>query len=113
MPEQLQKRLEKSIIAAIDQLIVYDEEKWGEYVPKPVDFAGNPNLYGFGVDKTKIENNLDFLIQSLEEDGKINPAWVKQKNYYTGGLTPAYNEWIGVCTLGALNVLKNYGRIEQ
>lgn len=112
-PKYLQERLEKRISAAIAQVIVYDDRKWGDYVPRPVDFAGSQDSCTFGVDKAKIEDNLDFEVQRLEAEGKINLPWIKRRNYYVGDLAPSYNEWIGVFTLGTLNTLKECGRIEQ
>ncbi|WP_161484794.1 hypothetical protein [Kosmotoga sp. DU53] len=99
------------IEAAISQVIEYDEKKWKEYVPLPLEFVCSPDKQRFDVDESKIEANLDFLIDQLETHEKILPPW--GKSYYKGDLKPAYNEWIGVWTLKALWYLDNYGRIKK
>jgi len=109
LPEALQKRLEKRITSAIEQVIVYDEQEWHEYVPTPIGFVKNIDSNRFGVLESKLNNNLDFIIRELESNGKINPPW--GESYYEGDLKEAYNEWIGVLTLKALISLERFERI--
>jgi len=109
LPEALQKRLEKRITSAIEQVIVYDEQEWHEYVPTPIGFVKNADSNRFGVLESKLNNNLDFIIRELESNGKINPPW--GESYYEGDLKEAYNEWIGVLTLKALISLERFERI--
>jgi len=109
LPEALQKRLEKRITSAIEQVIVYDEQEWHEYVPTPIGFVKNIDSNRFGVLESKLNNNLDFIIRELESNGKINPPW--GESYYEGDLKEAYNEWIGVLTLKALITLERFERV--
>jgi len=109
LPEELQKRLEKRIILAIEQVIVYDEQEWHEYVPTPIGFVKNADSNRFSVLESKLNNNLDFIIRELESNGKINPPW--GESYYKEDLKEAYNEWIGVLTLKALITLERFERI--
>jgi hypothetical protein len=109
LPGQLQKRLENRIVAAIEQTITYDEKQWHEYVPRPLDFVKSLNGNRFGVLESKINHNLDFVINQLESHGKILPPW--GESFYKGDLKEAYNEWIGVLTLKALITLNRYMRI--
>lgn len=109
MPEELKKRLEARLINAIDQMIIYDENKWHEYVPMPVDFVKNLESNRFGISNIKINNNLDFIIRQLETDTKINPPW--GMSFYNEDLREAYNEWVGVLTFNALLTLDKYNRI--
>ena len=111
LPEGLQKRLESRIQVAINQLIEYEEEKWIEYVPTPVDFVSSPDMCKFGIKESKLIDNLDFIIKQLESNGRINPPW--GESFYMEDLKPAYNEWIGVLTLNALTILDKYERIEK
>lgn len=111
LPDELKKRIMKRITVAISQVIEYDRGKWDEYVPMPLDFVSSPDKYKFGVEKSKIEENLDFYIKLIESSGVINPPW--GNSYYHGSLKPAYNEWKGVLTLKVIKILDNYGRIEK
>lgn len=108
---EVKERLKKSIERAIPQVIAYDSNKWDGYVPLPLDFATSSEAYNFDVDETSIGDNLDFFVNKLETNGKIEPPW--GKSFYEGDLKPAYNEWIGVLTLKRLKTLDNYGRVEK
>lgn len=109
LPEELQKRLEKRISFAIEQVIVYDEQEWHEYVPMPIEFVEKIDSNRFGVLESKLNDNLNFIIGQLELNGQINPPW--GESYYKGDLKEAYNEWIGVLTLKALVTLDRFERI--
>ena len=111
LPKELHKRLEKRIVFAIEQVIVYDEQQWHEYVPTPLDFVHSASNCRFGVMELKINDNLDFIINQLELNGKINPPW--GDSFYKGDLKEAYNEWIGALTLKALVTLDKSNRIEK
>ncbi len=109
LPEKLQKRLEKRITFAIEQVIVYDKKKWHKYVPRPIDFVKGSNSNRFGILESKINDNLDFIANELELNGKILPPW--GESFYNEGLGTAYDEWIGVLTLKALTILDTFKRI--
>lgn len=109
LPEHLQMRLKEVISLAIEQVIVYDTKQWYEYVPTPVDFVSSINSNRFEVSESKLNENLDFLINQLQSNGKINPPW--GESYYEGDLKEAYNEWIGVLSLKTLITLDRFNRI--
>lgn len=111
LPKDFQIRLGKVISSAIEQLIVYDTKGWNEYVPTPVDFVSSINSNRFGILESKINENLDFLIEQLQSNGKINPPW--GEDCYKGDLKEAYNEWIGALSLKALITLDRFNRIEK
>ncbi len=106
-------QLKVSIAEGIKQLIVYDQEKWQEYVPLPLDFVPAPEKERFGVSKSKIEANLDFFVKLIDKNKEnlVEPPW--GKSFYTGGLKDAYQEWQGNLTLNILIKLDNYRRIER
>ncbi|WP_207750683.1 hypothetical protein [Anaeromonas gelatinilytica] len=106
-------KLKKRIVYGISQVIEYDRKKWGEYVPLPLDFVPSPEKETFEVKSYKIDENLDYYIQLIENsgDGLINPPW--GDGFYQESLKPAYNEWKGVLTLKVLKRLDNYNRIER
>ena len=111
LPEETAGELEELLEAAIPELIVYDRARWTEYVPLPLDFVKGPDANRFGIPEASVEENLDFLVDLLEKDGKILPPW--GESFYKGDLKPAYNEWIGCLTLKALLDLQKFGRIEE
>jgi hypothetical protein len=111
LPEELKKRLEKRLTFAIAQVIEYDENKWQEYVPTPVDFVKELDSSRFGIPEAKIDSNLDFIIEQLETHGKINPPW--GMSFYNEDLMEAYDEWIGVLTLKALVTLDRFKRMSM
>lgn len=110
LPAQLQQRFKSPITKAINQVIVYDENRWHEYIPRPIDFVDDPNKYRFGIKEDDIQRNLDFVINELEEKGMILPPW--GRSFYKGEFNDTYNNWIGLLTLKTLKILQNYGRLE-
>ena len=107
------EQLKVSIAEAIKQLIEYDQDKWQEYVPLPLDFVPAPEKERFGVSKSKIEANLDFYVKLIEKsrDTLVKPPW--GESFYQTDLKEAYLEWQGNWTLKILITLDNYGRIEK
>ncbi|RAK11222.1 hypothetical protein C8C77_103210 [Halanaerobium saccharolyticum] len=105
--------LKGSIAEGIKQMIEYDQEKWQEYVPLPLDFVPSPEQERFGVSESKIKSNLDFYVELIEanKESLIKPPW--GANFYKEGLKDAYQEWQGKLTLDILIRLDNYGRIER
>jgi len=105
------KRLKNHITRGVEQVVVYDEDKWTEYVPKPLDFVDDPNKANFGISEDKIQRNLEFLIKKLEEEKVLTPNW--DTSVYEGDFKQAIDEWKGILTLEVLKVLDNYGLIEK
>ncbi len=109
LPANSRDKLEEKLSEAIKQVIVYDSSRWLEYVPKPLDFVDSPVKQRFSVSESKINENLDFIIDLLEKENVIEPPW--GRSYYTNDMFPAYTEWKGILTLNALKRLNNYGRL--
>ncbi|MFW6119438.1 MAG: hypothetical protein ACOC80_00830 [Petrotogales bacterium] len=105
------EQLKSKLTDAIEQVIVYDSSRWNEYVPQPVDFLESPKKQRFSIPDKKINENLDFIIELLENQGKIEPPW--GRSFYSKEMEPAYKEWQGILTLKALTVLKRYGRLHS
>ncbi|PUU93674.1 hypothetical protein [Halanaerobium sp.] len=105
--------LKGNIAEGIKQLIVYDQNKWQEYVPLPLDFVPAPEKESFGVSESKIEANLDFYVELIEKsrDTLVKPPW--GESFYQTDLKETYQEWQGNWTLKILITLNNYGRIEK
>ncbi|MFL0268100.1 hypothetical protein [Candidatus Clostridium radicumherbarum] len=113
LPEELKSKLKKRISDGISEVIEYDRDKWGGYVPIPLDFVPSPEKESFGVKSYKIDENLDYYVHLIDicEGKLINPPW--GDSFYHGSLSPAYNEWKGVLTLKILKRLDSYNRIEK
>ena len=111
VPDDYKIQMKESIARGIDQVIEYDESKWDEYVPTPLDFVSYPDQEKFNIKEDKIKSNLDFYVSLIEENTIIDPPW--GKDIYEDGLKAAYKEWKGVLTLEALKKLDNFNRIKE
>lgn len=109
----IKSQLKAEIAEGIKQLIVYAQDKWQEYVPLPLDFVPAPEKESFGVSESKIEANLGFYVEWIEnsKDTLVKPPW--GESFYQTDLKEAYQEWQGNWTLEILTTLDNYGRIEK
>ncbi|QVK19091.1 hypothetical protein KHQ81_05135 [Mycoplasmatota bacterium] len=106
----LKERLKKQLSKAVHQLVEYNQVKWKtEYVPTPLSFVKHPTMIYFGIDKTQIDFNLDYLVQELTENHKITPSW--GSNFYEGNFKKSFSDWIAIQTLETLIILKNFNRI--
>ncbi|MFO7882480.1 MAG: hypothetical protein R6U52_08105 [Kosmotogaceae bacterium] len=104
-------KITEQLSRAIEQVIVYDSSRWYEYVPKPLDIVESPEKQRFSIPDNKINENLDFIINLLEEEGKIEPPW--GQSFYTDDMKSAYKEWQGILTLKALKILNDFERLDQ
>lgn len=104
-------KIKNTIFLAISQLINVNEEEWTNYVPSPLKFIDFDSNNLFGIDNKNIDNNLDYLVNILERDGKIFPTW--QWDDYLDQWGIAKVEWIGDLTLDAMLLLKKFNRIER
>ncbi|MCF8001638.1 MAG: hypothetical protein K9K76_07280 [Halanaerobiales bacterium] len=109
LPENYQNQIKDSISLGISQVIEYDRNKWTDYVPLPLDFISKPDDYWFGIKVEKVEENLDFYVDLIEENTVIDPPW--GEDFYNEGLKRAYKDWQGVLTLDVFKKLDNFDRI--
>ncbi len=109
LPEKYKEQIKDSISRGISQVIEYDSSKWTEYVPLPLDFISKPDDYWFGIKIEKVEENLDFYVDLIEENTVVDPPW--GKDYYKDGLERSYNNWKSILTLDILEKLDNFDRI--
>ncbi len=107
--EQKKKRLEEKITRAVQQLLVTDREKWGEYVPKPLDFVTENNQSTFGISDELINTHLDVLVDEMETNQHIEPTWTWGQ--YEEAWQKSKQDWAAILTLKALHLLKAFGRI--
>ena len=109
--KQYSSKIEDTIGLAISQLININEEEWTGYVPTPLKFIDFDSRNFFGIENKHIDNNLDYLVNNLEKDGRIFPTW--EWDDYLNEWENARKEWIGDLTLNAMLSLKKFNRIEN
>ena len=103
--------LEPYLTKAVDSLVRTNPEEWSNYGPSPLHFVNRPDSPRFGLDDELIEKNLNYLIDTLEEEGVIRPNW--EWGQYQSEWERAEKEWTGLLTLKALITLDKFGRIDH
>lgn len=109
MDKEFSSQIEDSLILAVSQLVNLNKSEWINYVPIPLKFIESDTKNYLGIEGKYIEQNLDYLIDKLEEDGKISPSCKWDK--YLEEWEIAKIEWMGILTLEALLSLLNFKRI--
>lgn len=94
---------------AVSQLVNTKESEWTNYVPTPLKFIEFNSENFFGIDSKFIEQNLDYLVNKLQEAGKILPTWKWDK--YLSEWEISKVEWTGILTLETLLSLLKFNRI--
>jgi hypothetical protein len=88
----------------LDNLVALDPATPG-YVKTPLDYARRPDSLARRLfDDETIERHLDALAAKQQDDGGWPITWEPPS-------VAAVNEWRGVWTINALDVLDNYGRL--
>ena len=105
----LSNKIEGKLKLAISQLVNIDQSDWTNYVPTPVRFIDFYSKNNLGIEQRYIDQNLDYLIDKLEEHGRILPTW--EWGQYFDDWEVARKEWMGVLTLEALLSLLKFNRI--
>ena len=109
LDEEFSSQIEDTLKLAVSKLVNVNQFEWTNYVPTPLKFIeiGSENF--FGIDYQFIDQNLDYLVDKLEEQGKILPNW--QWDKYLDEWDIAKSEWIGILTLETLLSLLKFNRI--
>lgn len=109
LDEEYSSQIIDTLKLAVSQLVNINQSEWMNYVPTPLTFINFDSKNFFGIECKYIDQNLDYLIDRLEEDGKILPIW--QWDKYLEEWEIAKSEWIGILTLEALLSLLKFNRI--
>ena len=109
LDNKFSSQIEDVLKLAVSQLVNTNESEWVDYVPTPLKFIEMGSKNFFGIEPEVIDQNLDYLIDTLEEHGKILTAW--QWDKYPEEWEISKNEWMGILTLGALLSLSKFNRI--
>jgi len=109
LDKEFSGQIEDVLKLAVSQLVSTNESEWIDYVPTPLKFIEMDSKNFFGIERKFIDQNLDYLIDRLEENGKIFTAW--QWDKYLEEWEISKIEWMGILTLGALLSLSKFNRI--
>ncbi|MGK0465760.1 MAG: hypothetical protein ACJAX4_001041 [Clostridium sp.] len=109
LDEEFSNQITDTLKLAVSQLININQCEWTNYVPTPLKFIDLESKDYFGIEGKFIDQNLDYLVDRLEEEGKIVPSWKWDK--YLEEWENAKNEWMGILTLEALLSLLKFKRI--
>jgi hypothetical protein len=111
LPNQISAMIKKELTYAVEKLVSKKREEWDNYIASPLNFINDPESYKFNINSEIIEENLDYLVDVIEDNGKINPSW--EWNDYKDEWKNAKQEWTGLLTLKALITLDKFNRIEK
>ena len=109
LDNEYSSQIEESLKLAISQLVNVNQSEWINYVPTPLRFIESDSKNHFGINPKLIDENLDYLVDSLEQNGKIVPAW--QWDKYLDEWEVSKAQWSGILTLEALLSLRKFNRI--
>lgn len=107
--EKFSSQIADTLKLAVSQLVNINQSEWINYVPTPLRFIEVDSKNSFGIKRKFIDQNLDYLIDRLEEDGRILPTW--QWDKYLEEWEIAKIEWMGILTLESLLSLLKFNRI--
>ena len=109
LDEEFSSQIVDTLKLAVSKLVNLNQSEWINYVATPLKFINLDSKNFFGIECKFIDQNLDYLIDRLEEDGKILPTWRWDK--YLEEWEIAKIEWMGILTLEALLSLLKFNRI--
>lgn len=109
LSEKEQVEVYKKIATLAVKQVERDKSKWNSYVSRPLYFVDDLNSPVYSVLQNEVENELDYIIETLGDEGGWYPNW-EWRQYDT--------EWIkvkpevaGMVTVKNLFILKTYRRI--
>lgn len=111
LPEALHDTLEPALRTGIHQAVGLDREAWQSYGLRPLQVVEDPASPFLAGLESAVSTNLDYEIETQEEDGAWYPTW-SWGDDYPQVWPVARREWAGVVTLRNLLRLRAFGRIE-
>ena len=110
LPEEAHDTLQPLVQKWADQLVETNPEKWGEYGLRPLAAAPHPGHFLAKHYADAIEQELDYLVQTLQDDGAWHPAW-SWGEAYPDEWPKAAEMWKGVITLKNLLTLRAFNAL--
>lgn len=101
-----------NVKARVDHAICRDPERWGGYVPRPSVAISGPDSAFYPGNEAIVETELDYLIDTLPEDGVWPLTWRWFDMPYPDEWAVAQNWWKAVAAMEKLLFLRAFGRME-
>jgi len=108
-PSCMNQEIHAKLKEGVRQLVTLNQEEWKNYVPRPLQFKPTPNSLDVGISSNAIASHLDYIIECLEAQPYIEPAWKWETSEDVWH--KAKQEWQGVLTLEALQWISSYDRV--
>lgn len=109
LDKEFSHQIENVLKLAISQLMNTNQSEWVNYVPMPLKFINIESENYFGIEGKFIDENLDYLVDTLEKYGRMLPTW--QWGQYLEQWETAKIEWVGILTVETLLSLRKFNRI--
>jgi hypothetical protein len=110
LDEEYCSKISPLLIKAADSIVEKDKAKWSGYSARPLWLCDHPNSILYPVLEEHVNENLDFEIETQNEDGSWSPFWDWGGNYSDDWKT-ASKEWSSHLTLNNLIRLRNFDRL--
>ncbi len=109
LPQELRNLFRSKVEKFISNCVVENPNDRNGYCAVPLQVADSPSSHFYNLYSEVLSHDLDFLINTLSEEGSWLPNW--NWGRYEKEWEYAKNEWKGYLTLSNLRVLKNFNRI--
>lgn len=110
LPQEMVTPIKDQLISGTNQLVNFDKKAWNQYTPQPTHFASSPDHFLYEAVKKHIDTNLDYLIETVNEDGIWSPTWSWGKSDKNWKKARIY--WQGILTIKHLQILSAFERID-
>lgn len=104
---EIQNHMERRVL----ENLCVDTEKWQSYVAQPLDLAVSPTSLAYSVLEPYIPQNLDYWIETLNENGYWEPNFSWGEESEKANQVTTY--WKGYITVKRMKILKKFERLEK
>ncbi|MEZ4740844.1 MAG: hypothetical protein R3B45_00075 [Bdellovibrionota bacterium] len=112
LKDSTSEKFKPILVSQAKRIVDTEKEKWIEYGARPLWFCDSPNSMLYPHFEKSIQINLDFEIESQNENGSWSPFW-SWEDYNSKDWPIAQKDWSSHLTLRNLFLFKNYGRLEE
>jgi hypothetical protein len=105
-------KIKKMIVEKTKELICTDKEEWQNYAPQPYKLITSKEHPLYREYKNALEDNLQFLVESMDENGIWMPEW-SWGQYEELFSKEICFQWMGFLTFQRLKVLLEFGFIKK
>lgn len=106
---ELENKLEQLVSSSIE----HDTNKWKYHVVRPSLYIKSPDSPYYETNKSIIEKELDYLIDTKSDNDVwgITWSWFDNNDIYPKEFAISENWWKSFCAMEKLNFLKNFNRL--